>query len=337
MVLTAVYEQDFLPCSYGFRPGPFAHQALQALWERATRTAGGWVVELDIRKYFDSIDHGDLREVLRRRVLDGVLLRLIGKWLRAGVLENGTLSYPRSGSPQGGVISPLLANVFLHAVLDAWFEEVVQPRMRGQVRLFRYADDAVFVFARKDDAERVMAVLPKRFEKYGLTLHPQKTRVIEFVRPDRRSRRVGPGAGKRSETFDFLGFTHYWGRSHGGKLLVRRETAKDRFRRSLKGIARWCRWHRHDDLRVQQKALSEVTRALRVLRHRRPTDVLRPPDERTGFVCTEPSPALGKDLRLAEHALHVFGLAVRERRSGYPRWGTRWVSPHDACCPIVAS
>ena len=260
MVLTAVCEQDFLPCSYGFRPGRSAHQALQAVWEQATRTAGGWVVELDIRKYFDSIDHGHLREVLRRRVLDGVLLRLIGKWLKAGVLENGTLSYPRRGSPQGGVISPLLANVFLHEVLDAWFEEVVRPRMRGQVRLVRYADDAVLVFARKDDAERVMAVLSKRFEKYGLTLHPQKTRTVEFVRPDLRSWRAGPGAAKRAETFDFLGFTHYWGRSRKGKPLVRRKTAKDRFRRSLKQVARWCRWHRHDDLRVQQKTLSQKLR-----------------------------------------------------------------------------
>jgi len=260
MVLGAVYEQDFLPCSYGFRPGRSAHQALQAVWDQATRTAGGWVVDLDIRKYFDSIDHGHLREVLRRRVLDGVLLRLIGKWLKAGVLENGTLSYPRRGSPQGGVISPLLANVFLHEVLDAWFEEVVRPRMRGQVRLVRYADDAVFVFARKDDAERVMAVLPKRFEKYGLTLHPQKTRTVEFVRPDYRSRRAGSGAAKRPDTFDFLGFTHYWGRSRKGKSIVRRKTAKDRFRRSLKRVAEWCREHRHDDLRVQQKALSQKLR-----------------------------------------------------------------------------
>jgi RNA-directed DNA polymerase len=257
MVLEAVYEQDFLPCSYGFRPGRSAHQALQALWDQTTRTAGGWVVELDIRKYFDSIDHGHLREVLRRRVLDGVLLRLIGKWLNAGVLENEALSYPRRGSPQGGVISPLLANILLHEVLDAWFENVVRPRMRGQVRLVRYADDAVLIFERKDDAERVMAVLPKRFEKYGLTLHPQKTRIVEFVRPDRRSRRVGPAASLRSGTFDFLGFTHHWGCSRKGKLIVRRKTAKDRFSRSLKQIAQWCRWHRHDDLRVQQKALAQ--------------------------------------------------------------------------------
>jgi hypothetical protein len=189
-------------------------------------------------------------------VLDGVLLRLIGKWLKAGVLEDGMISYPRRGSPQGGVISPLLANIYLHEVLDVWFEEVVQPRMRGKVRLVRYADDAVLLFARRDDAERVMAVLPKRFGKYGLTLHPEKTKVVEFVRPDGRVRRVAPNAPVRVGTFDFLGFTHHWRRSRKGKWIAFRKTARDRFRRALKKVADWCRRHRHDDLRVQQRALS---------------------------------------------------------------------------------
>ena len=256
MVLEAVYEEDFLPCSYGFRPRRSAHQALQALWLQTTRMAGGWIVELDIRKYFDSIDHGRLREILRHRVLDGVLLKLIGKWLKAGVLEDGVLSYPRRGSPQGGVISPLLANIFLHEVLDVWFKEVVKPLMRGQVQLIRYADDAVFVFERRDDAERVMAVLLKRFGKYGLTLHPEKTRIVEFVRPDCRLRRVGPTALARPGTFDFLGFTHFWGMSRKGKWIAYRRTARDRFRRGLRQIAKWCRRHRHHDLRVQHRELT---------------------------------------------------------------------------------
>jgi len=256
MLLEAVYEQDFLPCSFGFRPGRSAHQALRALWQQATRTAGGWVVELDIRKYFDSIDHGRLRAILRQRVTDGVLLRLIGKWLNAGVLENGELSYPHRGSPQGGVVSPLLANIFLHEILDVWFEEVVRPRMRGQARLIRYADDAVLVFERRDDAERVMAVLPKRFGEYGLELHPEKTKLVEFVRPDRRTWRVGPDATPRPGTFDLLGFTHYWGKSRKGKWIAYQKTARGRYSRSLKQIAEWCRRHRHDDLGVQQQILT---------------------------------------------------------------------------------
>src|SRR6202030_3743146 len=132
MVLEAVYEQDFLDCSYGFRPGRSAHQALDALWKEAMDMGGGWVLEVDIRKYFDSLDHGHLREILRRRVHDGVLLRLIGKWLNAGVLEDGSVSYPDAGTPQGGVISPLLANIFLHEVLDVWFDREVKPRLRGK-------------------------------------------------------------------------------------------------------------------------------------------------------------------------------------------------------------
>ncbi|HVX90162.1 MAG TPA: group II intron reverse transcriptase/maturase [Candidatus Paceibacterota bacterium] len=256
MVLEAVYEQDFLPCSYGFRPGRSAHQALNSIWERATRTAGGWVLEIDIRKYFDTIDHARLRDILRHRVLDGVLLKLIGKWLKAGVLEDGVLAYSHAGSPQGGVISPLLANIYLHEVLDMWFEHAVQPRMRGGVQLVRYADDAVLLFEREDDARRVMTVLPKRFEKYGLTLHPEKTRLVEFVRPDRRGRRIAPSASARPGTFCFLGFTHFWRRSRSGKWIMYRATAKDRFRRGLKQISDWCRTHRHDDLRQQQRGLS---------------------------------------------------------------------------------
>jgi group II intron reverse transcriptase/maturase len=146
MVLEAVYEQDFLDCSYGFRPGRSAHQALQALWFQMTRFAGGWILDVDVRKFFDTLVHGRLREILRRRVLDGVLLRLVDKWLAAGVFEDGYITYPDAGSPQGGVVSPILANIYLHEVLDAWFDREVKPRMSGRARLVRYADDAVLFF-----------------------------------------------------------------------------------------------------------------------------------------------------------------------------------------------
>jgi group II intron reverse transcriptase/maturase len=262
MVLEAVYEPDFLDCSFGFRPGRSARQALEVFRTPAVMMAGGWVVEVDIRKYFDSLDHERLREVLRRRVRDGVILRLIGKWLNAGVLEDGQLSYPDAGTPQGGVVSPILANIFLHEVVDVWFEREVRPRLRGRAYLVRYADDAAMLFEFEEDARRVLEILPKRFEKYGLTLHPEKTRLVPFKRPDRA--RPGPrdgGSGPNGPgTFDFLGFTFHWGRSLAGKWVVRMRTAKDRYHRALRGIAEWCRLHRHDPVGEQQRALAAKLR-----------------------------------------------------------------------------
>lgn len=254
MVLEAVYEQDFLPCSYGFRPGRSAHQALQALWDQTMATRGGWVVEVDIRKFFDTLDHVHLRNILSRRVRDGVLLRLIGKWLNAGVLEGGDLSFPEAGTPQGGVISPLLANVYLHEVLDVWYQKDVQPRLRGQATLIRYADDFVVVLTDEADAQRVMEVLPKRFGKYGLTLHSDKTRLIPFGPPvDRKDRGDGNATGPGS--FDLLGFTHFWGRSRRGFRVVKRKTAKGRFGRALRRIAEWCRKVRHLPIPEQHEGL----------------------------------------------------------------------------------
>jgi group II intron reverse transcriptase/maturase len=259
MVLEAVYEQDFLDCSYGFRPARSAHQALNALWSEATKIGGGWVLEVDIRKFFDTLDHEHLRKILRRRVLDGVLLRLIGKWLNAGVLEDGVITYPNSGSPQGGVISPMLANIYLHEVLDTWFEREVKPRLLGRATLVRYADDAVLLFGQEPDAHRVMHVLSKRFGKYGLTVHPEKTRLVNFRRPDLR---LPPsrGATKGIGSFDLLGFTHFWSKSLTGKWIVKRSTAKDRFRRALQRVSTWCRTHLHDSLRAQQQALAQKLR-----------------------------------------------------------------------------
>ena len=183
MLLEPIYEQDFLDCSYGFRPGRSAHEALESFRDQLMNCRGGWVLEVDIRKFFDNLDHGHLRTFLQLRVRDGVLLRLIGKWLKAGVMEDGSVSYPDAGSPQGGCVSPLLSNVFLHYVLDLWFEQEVQPRLRGRAFLIRYADDFVIGFRDTSDAQRVMDVVPKRFGKYGLTVHPTKTKLVPFRPP----------------------------------------------------------------------------------------------------------------------------------------------------------
>lgn len=251
MVIGEIYEQEFYDFSYGFRPGRSAHQALQSIQNTAWRTKGGWLVEVDIKKFFDTVDHAHLREILRRRIGDGVLLRLIGKWLNAGVLEGLVLSYPDEGTPQGGVISPLLANIYLHTVLDDWFVRDVQPALRRTATMVRYADDVAVLFESKQDAERFLAVLPKRLGKYGLTLHPDKTRMVPFQRPDRiDDDDDGPG------TFDLLGFTHFWAVSRKGHWIVKQQTAKDRFSRALRRLREWCRWHRHDSLKTQHLTLT---------------------------------------------------------------------------------
>jgi RNA-directed DNA polymerase len=255
LALEPIYEQDFLPCSYGFRPGRSAHQALQALWQQVMDLGGCWLVEVDIRKFFDTLDHAHLRTLLRQRVRDGVLLRLIDKWLKAGVLEGGELTYPEAGTPQGGVISPLLANVYLHYVLDEWFEEVVKPCLKGRAFLVRYADDFVMGFACEEDARRVLDVLPKRFGKYGLTIHPDKTRLLPFVRPASRPSSSGVQGVPPPGSFDFLGFTHFWSRSKKGYWVVKRKTAGSRFQRAVKKIADWCRLNRHLPIGEQFQAL----------------------------------------------------------------------------------
>ncbi len=257
MVLEAVYEQDFCDFSYGFRPDRSAHQALDSLWTKLTEVGGGWVLEADISSFFDTLDHKVLRGFLDQRVRDGVIRKMIDKWLKAGVLEDGELRQVPGGTPQGGVISPLLANIYLHEVLDRWFVEQVQPRMRGPAHLIRYADDFVIVFADESDAHRVMKVLSKRFGKYGLALHPEKTRLIDY----RRSRGSGKGGGGgKPPTFDFLGFTHYWGRSRNGKPIVKRKTAQGRLARSIKRVALWCKRNRHKPIADQQRYLSAVLR-----------------------------------------------------------------------------
>jgi group II intron reverse transcriptase/maturase len=254
MVLEPVYEQEFLDCSYGFRPGRSAHQALADFRQQMTKMNGGWVVEVDIKSFFDTLDHQHLQQLIRRRVSDGVLLRLIGKWLNAGVQEAGTVSRPEAGTPQGGVISPLLANIYLHEVLDVWLEGEVKPRLKGSAFLVRYADDFVIGFSSEEDARRVMDVLPKRFGKYGLTLHPEKTRLLEFKRPKDDDDASPP------ESFDFLGFNHHWEKSLSGWWVIKQKTATSRLTRALNKVARWCRENRHKPVTEQHRHLSAALR-----------------------------------------------------------------------------
>lgn len=249
MVLVEIYEQDFLPTSYAYRPKRGALHALRDLREELMEMRGGWVLEVDIKSFFDTIVHVHLRSFLDKRVRDGVIRRMIDKWLKAGVLEDGAVWYPEEGTPQGGVISPLLANIYLHEVLDLWFENDVRPRMKGRTRLIRYADDFVICFEREDDARKVAEVLPKRFAKYGLELHPDKTRLLRYEPPGRDS------DGDDPPTFDFLGFTHYWAQSHRGWWVIKRRTIGKRLVRKIKEIWEWCRKHRHEPVEEQRDRL----------------------------------------------------------------------------------
>ncbi len=253
MVLEAVYEQDFLPCSYGYRPGRSAHTALEDLWQGLMKMRGGWVLELDIKAFFDSLDHSSLRLILDQRVRDGVLRRTIDKWLAAGVLEGEELSHPDAGTPQGGVVSPCLANVYLHDALDTWFKKFVKPRLNGHAFMIRFADDAVMVFSDETDARRVLDVLPGRLGQYGLTLHPTKTRLLFFRPPSSTGNDQPRDTGKQS--FDFLGFTHHWARSRRNSWVVKRKTAGSRFSSALKRASEWFRSVRHQPVAWQHEKL----------------------------------------------------------------------------------
>lgn len=256
MILEPIYEADFRPCSYGFRPGLGAHRALDSLWHGITKMGGGWVLDVDLRDFFGSLDHKKLLELVSIRIGDGRILCMLGKWLKAGVVENGDVSYPARGTPQGGVISPLLANIFLHHVLDTWFEEQVRPRLGGSAELIRYADDLVIVCEVQRDAERIAEVLPKRLARYGLEVNAEKTRMVQFLRPPRAEKKRDRANG----TFDFLGFTHYWKRSYRRQWVLARKTMSSRFRRAVKSVAEWCRRNRHERIDLQHQHLCQVIR-----------------------------------------------------------------------------
>ena len=255
-VLEPVFEKDFFDFSYGFRPGKSQHDAVDYLWKQIYQQNIGWVIDLDIRKFFDTMNHQHLRSFLRQRVQDGVITRLIGKWLKAGILEGGTISFNEEGSPKGGVISPILSNIYLHDVLDKWFSRDIIPLLKGRAIIVRFADDCVLGFENQEDAERVFKVPPKRFAKNGLQLHPDKTKLIPFSKPPKGNHQ---GTKKRS-TFNFLGFTFYWGKSRKGNWVVMRKTAKDRLQRSISRINIWCKHHRHESFTFQYKMLNTKLR-----------------------------------------------------------------------------
>jgi group II intron reverse transcriptase/maturase len=253
MILEPIYEQEFLPFSFGFRRGRSQHDALEYLREQCFVQNVQWVLEVDLAKFFDTVDHRQMREFLSRRVQDGVITRLVAKWLKAGVMENGNVSYPDEGTPQGGVISPLLSNIYLHEVLDKWFVGTVQPACGGRTFMVRYADDFVMGFERLEDVRKVERVIAKRFARFGLKINAGKTRLVAFGRPPRG----GVNPGSRPGTFDFLGFTHYWGKSRNGHNVVKVKTASGRFRRALGNIREWGWENRHLPLKEQQRVINE--------------------------------------------------------------------------------
>ena len=256
-VLAAIYEQDFLRCSFGGRPGLSAHHALATLTEVIAGTSVSYVLEADLKNFFGSLDHGWLLRFLERRVGDPRITNLIRRWLKTGILEEGKLTPNETGAPQGGSVSVLLSNLYLHQVLDLWFERVVKPRLRGEAYLIRYIDDFVICFQYREDAERVQAVLSKRLNKFALALEPSKTKLLRFGRSAQREARA---VGKKPETFSFLGFVHYCTRNRKGNFKLGRKTAKSRLRRSIARLTELMREIRHWSLKEQADAINQVLR-----------------------------------------------------------------------------
>lgn len=249
-LLEAIYEQDFLDCSFGFRPGRSAHDALRALNGAVYRREVNVVLEADIVSFFDRIDRKKLKQLLEQRLADKPLMRLIGKCLHVGVLDDEVEISPEQGTVQGSTLSPLLANVYLHHALDTWLEKEVRQTLRGRVILVRYCDDFLIGLERPDEAEHVMNLLGQRLAEFGLELHPDKTRLVDFRRPpDRDQGGKGPG------TFDFLSFTHYYRRSREGRWYMATKTSCSRLRRAIKSVHDWCRRHRHWKIPAQHQAL----------------------------------------------------------------------------------
>jgi RNA-directed DNA polymerase len=257
-VLNAIYEVEFLGFSYGFRPGRGPHDALDALATGIKRKKVSWVLDADIRDFFTSLDQGWLQKFLEHRIADERVLRLIRKWVKAGVIEEGTWSETVVGTPQGASVSPLLANVYLHYVLDRWVRQWRRRSARGDVVIVRFADDFVAGFEHEDDAQRFLADLRERFAKFGLELHPDKTRLIEFGRfaSQRRAKR---GVGK-PETFDFLGFTHMCGKSRAGWFMLKRITISKRMRAKLAEVKDQLKRRRHQPIPEQGQWLASVVR-----------------------------------------------------------------------------
>ena len=237
-ILEAIYEPAFIDTSYGFRPNRSCHDALRQLNQEVMGQPVNWIADIDLAKFFDTMPHREILDILSLRIGDRKFLRLLSRMLKSGIQTPGGVLYDELGSPQGSIVSPVIANVFLDHVLDKWFAEVVCQHCRGYCAIVRYADDVIAVFEHEDDARRFMRVLPRRLEKYGLRLNSKKTHLLACGK--RHARRCFR-SGKRPPTFDFLGLTHYWGHSRKGYVRLKRKTSKKRFRRSLKGLNQWLR------------------------------------------------------------------------------------------------
>ena len=254
ILMSMIYDVNFYDYSYAFRSGYSQHMAVHQLRENCFSSKVNWIVSADITGLFDNIDHKLLINLIKKRVNDKTIIKLIGKWLKAGVFENDNVSYSDKGTPQGGVISPVLSNIFLHHVLDDWLSQTVSKHMRGKWFVVRYADDFILGFESRDDALQVMKVMPKRFEKFGLELHPEKTQMISFGKPTRNH------SGKGLMTFDFLGFTFYWGKSMKGNWVIKKRTIGKRLRRSLSRLWEWCKAYRHLNISEQYETLCSKLR-----------------------------------------------------------------------------
>jgi RNA-directed DNA polymerase len=320
LVLNAVYETEFLGFSYGYRPGRSQHKCLDALYVGMLTKKVNWIVDADIRGFFDTIDHGWLVKFIEHRIGDPRVVRLIRKWLKAGVMEQGEWKAVDEGTPQGGVISPLLSNVFLHYVFDLWINHWRKTQsVSGDVIVVRWADDFVIGFQNRAAAERCLAELKKRFEKFGLALHPEKTRLIQFG-PYAAADRIRRGQG-RPETFDFLGFTHICGKKRGnGMYTVVRRTAKKRMSRKLQEVKAELRRRMHEPIARQGKWLGSVV---------------------GGFIRYHGVPTNAKALQRFRfqiggywhHALRMRGSRRRVTWERMYRLIDRWLPPATVCHP----
>ena len=244
-ILNLIYEQDFYESSYGFRPKRSAHQALSNLRQQCMSRRINWILDCDIQGCFDNFDHEALLSILGQRIKDTRIIQLIKQWLKVGIVDGNSLQISEKGTPQGNIISPLLCNVYLHYALDKWLQETVRPLLKGELFIIRYADDFIIGFEHEEDARRVNQTLPKRMGKYGLTIHPEKSKLISFT----------PEKSKKPPTFDFLGFTHYWAKSQRGNWIVKRKTRQKKMQAITQGIKDSCKIHKHEKLKAQAKRL----------------------------------------------------------------------------------
>lgn len=256
-ILTLIFEPDFLPCSYGYREKKNGHEALRALMKHSNQNADGVTIEIDLRKYFNSIPHENLRNILQEKISDKWFLKLVEKLMRSPVLTNGKAELNKRGCPQGSIVSPILSNIYLHHVIDNWFSNIRKTHLRGKAELIRFADDMVFVFQRKDDAERFYQTLPKRLEKYGLKLHEDKSSMI---RSGSLAAKEAEERGERLPVYKFLGFTCYWGKSRNGRWRLKYKSRSDRFAGKLKGLRKYLKDSLNEETRTVLQRIKRVVK-----------------------------------------------------------------------------